>query len=54
MAERNFFRDGKLDRENLVKFVREVKKYQGITDEDAAILAAAKYVIRLLQFWVLA
>lgn len=39
-----FFREGKLDRENLVKFVKEVKKYPGLTDEDAAVLAAAKYV----------
>lgn len=39
-----FFREGKLDRENLVKFVKEVKKYPGLTDEDAAVLAAAKMV----------
>ncbi|KAL1129071.1 hypothetical protein AAG570_013603 [Ranatra chinensis] len=44
IAERNFFREGKLDKESLVKFVREVKKYPGLTDEDAAILAAAKLV----------
>lgn len=40
--ERNFFREGKLDKENLVRFVREVKKFPGLTDEDAAILAASK------------
>lgn len=42
--ERNFFKDGKLDKDNLVRFVREVKKFPGLTDEDAAILAASKLV----------
>lgn len=42
LAERNFFKEGKLDKDNLTKFVREVKKYPGLTDEDAAVLAAAK------------
>lgn len=40
--ERNFFKDGKLDKDNLVRFVREVKKFPGLTDEDAATLAASK------------
>ncbi|XP_066905580.1 sodium/calcium exchanger 1 isoform X1 [Halyomorpha halys] len=44
LAERNFFKDGKLDKDSLVKFVREVKKYPGLTDEDAAVLAAAKLI----------
>ncbi|XP_075224296.1 sodium/calcium exchanger Calx-like isoform X1 [Lycorma delicatula] len=42
--ERNFFKEGKLDKENLVRFVREVKKFPGLTDEDAAMLAASKLV----------
>uniref|UniRef100_A0A0K8SFP5 Calx-beta domain-containing protein n=3 Tax=Lygus hesperus TaxID=30085 RepID=A0A0K8SFP5_LYGHE len=44
LAERNLFKEGKLDKENLVKFVREVKKYPGLTDEDAALIAASKMV----------
>lgn len=40
--ERNFFKEGKLDTATLVKFVREVKKYPGLSDEDAAVLAASK------------
>ncbi|XP_073997281.1 sodium/calcium exchanger Calx-like isoform X2 [Rhodnius prolixus] len=44
LAERSFFREGKLDNQSLVTFVKEVKKYPGLTDEDAALLAAAKLV----------
>ncbi|KAK9503028.1 hypothetical protein O3M35_011682 [Rhynocoris fuscipes] len=44
IAERAFFREGKLDNQSLVTFVKEVKKYPGLTDEDAALLAAAKLV----------
>lgn len=36
------FKDGKLDRASLVRFVKEVKKHEGLTDEDAALLAASK------------
>ncbi|XP_050432322.1 sodium/calcium exchanger 1 [Adelges cooleyi] len=36
------FNNGKLDKENLLNFVRNVKKYPGITDADAAKLAATK------------
>lgn len=42
--ERNFFKEGKLDTATLVKFVREVKKYPGLSDEDAAVLAASKLI----------
>ncbi|XP_014250861.1 sodium/calcium exchanger 2-like isoform X2 [Cimex lectularius] len=44
LAEKLFFREGKIDKDNLVRFIREVKKYEGLTDEDAAVLAAAKLV----------
>lgn len=42
LIERQFFKDGKLDQESLVAFVREVKKYPGLSHEDAALLAASK------------
>ncbi|XP_039284888.1 sodium/calcium exchanger 2 isoform X1 [Nilaparvata lugens] len=42
--ERNFFKEGKLDKDSLVAFVREVKRFPGLTDEDAAMLAASKLV----------
>jgi len=38
------FSNGKIDKENLIKFVKTVKKYPGITDADAAKLAATKLV----------
>lgn len=46
VQERNLLSDGKLDKDSLVAFVREVKKFPGLTNEDAALLAAAKYVGR--------
>ncbi|CAL4104637.1 unnamed protein product, partial [Meganyctiphanes norvegica] len=44
VKERQYFRDGKLDRDGLVQFIKEVKKYPGLSDEDAATLAASKLV----------
>lgn len=43
-VESVLFKDGKLDRANLVRFVKEVKKHPGLTDEDAALLAASKLI----------
>jgi len=42
IREKQFFKDGQLDKDNLVAFVKEVKKYPGLSDEDAALLAASK------------
>lgn len=42
VQERNLLSDGKLDKDSLVAFIREVKKFPGLTNEDAALLAAAK------------
>ncbi|KAF2361476.1 Sodium/calcium exchanger membrane region [Trinorchestia longiramus] len=44
VKDRQYFRDGHLDRDGLVRFIKEVKKYPGLTDEDAAVLAASKLV----------
>ncbi|KAL1483096.1 hypothetical protein MTO96_002166 [Rhipicephalus appendiculatus] len=41
-ARREFFPDGELNRDNLLDFIREIRKHPGLTDEDAACLAAAK------------
>lgn len=38
------FNNGKIDKDNLIKFVKNVKKYPGITDADAAKLAATKLI----------
>ncbi|XP_042863418.1 sodium/calcium exchanger 2-like isoform X4 [Penaeus japonicus] len=44
IREKQYFRDGRLDRDGLVAFIKEVKNYPGLTDEDAAVLAASKLV----------
>ncbi|CAG0887576.1 unnamed protein product [Darwinula stevensoni] len=44
LRDEYFFRDGKVDKDSLVQFVREVKKYPGLSEEDAALLAATKLV----------
>lgn len=41
---KTFFRNGHLDKDGLVAFVKEVKKYPGLSDEDAALLAASRLV----------
>uniref|UniRef100_A0A224YZS6 Solute carrier family 8 (Sodium/calcium exchanger) n=1 Tax=Rhipicephalus zambeziensis TaxID=60191 RepID=A0A224YZS6_9ACAR len=41
-ARREFFPNGELNRDNLLDFIREIRKHPGLTDEDAACLAAAK------------
>lgn len=38
------FDNGKIDKDNLIKFVKSVKQYPGITDTDAAKLAASKLI----------
>ncbi|XP_077490195.1 sodium/calcium exchanger 3-like [Amblyomma americanum] len=41
-GRKEFFPDGELNRANLLDFIREIRKHPGLTDEDAACLAAAK------------
>jgi len=43
-GDQNYFKNGRLDKEALVKFIREVKKNTNLSDEDAAIIAASKVV----------
>ncbi|XP_025412592.1 sodium/calcium exchanger 3 [Sipha flava] len=42
--KQQMFNNGKIDKENLIEFVKSVKKYPGITDADAAKLAATKLI----------
>ncbi|CAB3385331.1 Hypothetical predicted protein [Cloeon dipterum] len=44
ISKRGFFKNGVLEKDALVAFVKEVKKYPGLSDEDAALLAAQKLV----------
>ncbi|GAB6025946.1 hypothetical protein CHUAL_011915 [Chamberlinius hualienensis] len=42
--EKDLVKDGKLNKQALIDFMREVRKYPGLTDTDAAVLAANKLV----------
>ncbi|KAA0200576.1 Sodium-calcium exchanger protein 2 [Hyalella azteca] len=44
LSEDEYFHNGHLDHDGLVRFIKEVKKYPGLTDEDIAALAASKLV----------
>lgn len=41
---KDYFKHGKLDKDGLVNFIKDVKKNTKLSDEDAAILAASKWV----------
>ncbi len=42
IREKIYFADGRLDKDALVTFIKDVKKNTKLSDEDAAILAASK------------
>ena len=42
LATKDYFRDGQLDKEGLVNFIKDVKKNTKLSDEEAATLAASK------------
>jgi len=44
LRTKDYFKNGQLDKEGLVKFIKDVKKNTKLSDEDAAILAASKIV----------
>lgn len=44
LQTKDYFKNGQLDKEGLVKFIKDVKKNTKLSDEDAAILAASKIV----------
>ena len=39
---KEYFKNGQLDKDGLVSFIKDVKKNTKLSDEDAAILAASK------------
>eukprot|EP00095_Tigriopus_kingsejongensis_P006608 snap_masked-scaffold634_size121673-processed-gene-0.13 protein:Tk06608 transcript:snap_masked-scaffold634_size121673-processed-gene-0.13-mRNA-1 annotation:"sodium calcium exchanger 2-like" len=45
LKDKTYFRNGQLDRDGLVSFIKDVKKNTKLSDEDAAIIAASKYTI---------
>ena len=42
LQTKDYFRNGQLDKEGLVNFIKDVKKNTKLSDEDAAVLAASK------------
>merc|ERR1719500_2646409 len=44
LGSRDCFRGGRLDRDALVGFIKEIKKNTKLSDEDAAVMAASKVV----------
>lgn len=44
LRTKDYFRNGQLDKEGLVNFIKDVKKNTKLSDEDAAVLAASKIV----------
>merc|ERR1712079_930072 len=44
LRTQDYFKNGQLDKNSLVKFIKDVKKNTKLSDEDAAVLAASKIV----------
>ena len=42
VPNKDHFKNGKMDQDALVSFIKDVKKNTKLSDEDAAIIAAAK------------
>ena len=42
LGSRDCFRGGRLDRDALVGFIKDIKKNTKLSDEDAAVMAASK------------
>ena len=42
LQTKDYFKNGQLDKDGLVKFIKDVKKNTKLSDEDAAVLAASK------------
>ena len=52
LRTKDYFKNGQLDKEGLVKFIKDVKKNTKLSDEDAAVLAASKFVNFHLFSWL--
>merc|ERR1712241_1462126 len=44
LRTKDYFKNGQLDKEGLVNFIKDVKKNTKLSDEDAAVLAASKII----------
>ena len=44
LKDKSYFSNGQLDKDGLVSFIKDIKKNTKLSDEDAAVLAASKWV----------
>ena len=42
MGDQDYFKEGKVNKQALVSFIRDIKKNTKLSDEDAAAIAASK------------
>ena len=55
MLEKEYFKDGKVDKKALVSFIRDIKKNTKLSDADAAKISASKVKIllyKVIKFFV--
>ena len=46
LGNKDYFQGGKVDKDALLSFIRDIKKNTKLSDEDAAIIAASKVHFR--------
>jgi hypothetical protein len=46
LGNKDYFQGGKVDKDALLSFIRDIKKNTKLSDEDAAIIAASKVCTR--------
>jgi hypothetical protein len=42
LKTKDYFKNGQLDKDGLINFIKDIKKNTKLSDEDAAVLAASK------------
>jgi hypothetical protein len=42
LKDKTYFRNGQLDKDGLVSFIKDIKRNTKLSDEEAAVLAASK------------
>ena len=46
----DFFKGGRVDQNALVGYIKAIKKNTKLSDEDAAVMAASKVIVRLFKY----
>ena len=52
LDHREYFKGGKVDRDALAGFIKDIKKKTKLSDEDAAVIAASKVFIFASTAWL--